>query len=89
MFVPSKTGYLGVVADRDRLENGAGGIELQQRPGVLVRDPDVRSVVERAAGCEKPVVTVVTVQGIEAPGVTIETEPKISRPDAGSVEGDA
>ena len=67
-------------ADSHGLENGAGRVELQESVRAGVCDPDVGAVVENArSGALKPVVTVVTVHGIVAPGVTIETEPGAPR----------
>ena len=47
MFVPSNTGRSGPDADRDRLEDPAGGVELEQGVRSDVRQPDVAAVMER------------------------------------------
>ena len=71
------------------LEDVAARIELQQRPGTAVGDPDVRTVVENADGAVNPVVTVVTVYGAGSGDDRHRAGGHVGGPDVGAVEGDA
>ena len=59
MLAPSNTGYADAIR-RLRLEDRARGIEFNRLLAAGVGDPDVRTVIENAAGSWNPAVTVVT-----------------------------
>ena len=51
MLVPSNTGYGGARPTLTVWRMLPPASSLQQRPGTVIGDPDVRAVVENAAGC--------------------------------------
>src|SRR5262244_2202346 len=78
MFVPSKAGKAG---DGPMVTVCRIAPAESSRRSVPVPWSETQTLApsyRAATGYEKPVVTVVTVQGSESPGTTIETDPKVS-----------